>query len=254
MPKCYRNVMNSDKKNMNLVLVNILKNIIGFKMHSTTNSSSYRSEIQAKQVNTLFSSRLQLKKKEFVYTPGQDANGLYKIVSGKVKIGIYSERGRETIWSIFGPGEMFGEQSILGIETHSEFAQSLGKTELSYACKTDVLQFTETNHKFGFDLTRLLAKRLHTTDRRFRSLLFKNSRTRILDFLIELAEKKGRAVGDEIFIRHQMTHQEIAQLTDSSRQTVTTLFNDLRTRKLIHFERSRIMIRDMASLRTVSLS
>ncbi|MCB0557912.1 MAG: winged helix-turn-helix domain-containing protein, partial [Phaeodactylibacter sp.] len=85
-------------------------------------------------------------------------------------------------------------------------------------------------------------------EQRLESLVFKDSRTRIIEFLHELGEKKGQRVGYEMLVRKFMTHQEIANLTATSRQTVTTVLNELRNRNLLTFNRKRLLIRDMDKL------
>jgi CRP/FNR family transcriptional regulator, cyclic AMP receptor protein len=85
-------------------------------------------------------------------------------------------------------------------------------------------------------------------EQRLESLVFKDSRTRIIEFLKQLGEKKGQRVGYETLVRKFMTHQEIANLTATSRQTVTTVLNELRNKNVLTFNRRRLLIRDMGAL------
>ena len=80
------------------------------------------------------------------------------------------------------------------------------------------------------------------------SLIFKDARARIIDFLKETAIKRGRQVGYEHFFKHSLTQQDIANITDTSRQTVTLVLNDLRKSNLIYFNRNSFLIRDMNKL------
>jgi CRP-like cAMP-binding protein len=85
-------------------------------------------------------------------------------------------------------------------------------------------------------------------ERRLESLVFRDSRSRIIEFLVTLAKTKGQRVGYEWVVRQFITHQEIANLTATSRQTVTTTLNDLRYQKLLTFNRSRLLVRDLEKL------
>ena len=85
-------------------------------------------------------------------------------------------------------------------------------------------------------------------ERKIESLVFKDARTRIVDFLREMAEEKGQKVGFEMMIKNHLTHKDIASLTGTSRQTVTTVMNELREKNLINFDRRRILIRDLEKL------
>ena len=85
-------------------------------------------------------------------------------------------------------------------------------------------------------------------ERKIESLVFKDARTRIIDFLRDTALEKGQKVGFEMMIKNHFTHKDIASLTGTSRQTVTTVMNELREKNLINFDRRRILIRDMEKL------
>jgi CRP-like cAMP-binding protein len=86
-------------------------------------------------------------------------------------------------------------------------------------------------------------------ERKMESLIFKDARTRIIDLIIQMAEKRGTKIGDEILLKHDLTHQDIANLTATSRQTVTVTLNELKDQDLIYMERKKILIRDIAKLK-----
>jgi CRP-like cAMP-binding protein len=73
-------------------------------------------------------------------------------------------------------------------------------------------------------------------------------RTRIVEFLKENADSRGRQVGLETMIKHSLTQQDIANLVGASRQTVAAILNELRKSNLIHFNRNTILIRDLDKL------
>jgi len=79
--------------------------------------------------------------------------------------------------------------------------------------------------------------------------VFKDARTRVVEFIKEMGEERGKKVGFETLIKNYLTHQDIANLTGTSRQTVTTIMNKLRDQNLINFDRRRILIRDMDKLK-----
>ncbi len=89
-------------------------------------------------------------------------------------------------------------------------------------------------------------------EKRLESLVFKDSRSRIIEFLVDLNAKKGQRVGYEWVVRKFITHQEIANLTATSRQTVTTVLNELKTKNIITFNRKRLLIRELDQLKSQS--
>lgn len=97
-------------------------------------------------------------------------------------------------------------------------------------------------------LMRTMGSRMLEMENRLQSLVFKDSRTRIIDYLVSLVHKKGQRVGYEMLVRKFLTHQEIANLTATSRQTVTTVLNELRNKDILTFDRKRLLVRDMEAL------
>jgi len=93
--------------------------------------------------------------------------------------------------------------------------------------------------------------KLQRIARNLESLTFKDSSTRVIEFLTGYAEEYGKKIGNEIFIKTTFTHQDIANLTATSRQTVTTVMNNLKDKKIIDFSRNKIIVRNPAELRTI---
>ena len=81
-------------------------------------------------------------------------------------------------------------------------------------------------------------------------MCIRDRRSRILEFLIDLNEKRGQRVGYEWVVRKFITHQEIANLTATSRQTVTTVLNELKAKDILTFDRKRLLIRDLGLLKS----
>ena len=94
----------------------------------------------------------------------------------------------------------------------------------------------------------MIGDRLRRVEDRLESLIFKDARTRIIDFIKDSASKRGRQVGFETLIKHSLTQQDIANLTGTSRQTVTSVLNELKKLNLIYFTRKSILVRDLAKL------
>lgn len=189
-------------------------------------------------------------KGDYVYFNNEPSNSLYFLKKGSVKIATVSSGGRESIIAVLQPGEIFGESALAGTNNREDFAMSIEDDTL--ICEMPVKDLEELMAKHPtvtMKVTRLLGLRLLKLERKLRDLVFKDARTRIVDFIREMAVENGKPVGDEILIKHAFTHQDIANLTASSRQVVTTVLNELREENLINFERKRILVRDMARLK-----
>ena len=175
---------------------------------------------------------------------------MYFISSGRVKIGTDTQGEKSITKAILEPGEIFGEMAMMGESHRRDFAIALEEAhicEISRDAMTSL--FREHNPLYLF-MMNLSGSRAQQMEKRLESLVFKDSRSRIIEFLVDLNERKGSRVGYEWVVRRFITHQEIANLTATSRQTVTTILNELKNKNLITFNRKRLLIRDLEKLQS----
>lgn len=190
------------------------------------------------------------KKDQYIYFTGQPATHIYMIVNGRVRLGHYQDDGKEVINAILTTGEIFGELAIAGEETRSGFAQAMdANTTICPLSLNEMKALMKDNHQLSFKLLKLVGLRLLKLERKLELLVFKDARTRIIEFLKDTAAWKGKKVGFETMIPTRLTHKDIAALTGTSRQTVTTILNELKEKNLITFNRKQILIRDLAGLK-----
>jgi len=185
----------------------------------------------------------------YIFKHNDAAENLYILVEGIVKTGRHSSDEREVIKNILHPISIFGELSLVGQETHMEFAMTMNQR--TSFIKIDARGFKELmckNSELSLNILNLIGGRLQRTERKLESLIFKDARTRIIDFIKDMARQRGRRVGYEMLFKHCLTQQEIANITGTSRQTVTSVLNELRKENLITFNRRTILIRDMSKL------
>lgn len=188
-------------------------------------------------------------KDEYIYFPDEPSTNIYMIASGRIKMGAYQEDGKEMVKAILSKGELFGEMALTGEERRSDFAQALDNdTRVCPMTVEDLKALMRENQDLSFKIFKIIGFRFKRMERRIESLVFKDARTRIVEFLKDMAEERGQKVGFEMMIKNHLTHKDIASLTGTSRQTVTTVMNELRESNVINFDRRRILIRDMARL------
>lgn len=188
-------------------------------------------------------------KNQFIYFPKEPSKILFFLKAGRIKIGSYSEDGKEVIKAILYPGEVFGEMGIVGEESRKDFAVAMDSE--TRMCTLNVSEFKEmmnANSQLSLAVTKNIGEKLRNIERRLESLIFKDARERIIDFMKEMAQKYGKKIGVEVLVKHDLTHQDIANLTATSRQTVTTVLNDLKEKDLIYMERKRFLIRELDKL------
>ena len=197
---------------------------------------------------------LQFKKKELIYTNENNSNSIYFVCQGRVKVGSKSAHSKENIKLMLYEGDMFGEIGLYQESTdnamQTDFAQAMEHNTIIYRISYDnmrsiIRKYPELNDL----LIKQIVKRLKKTEKKLESLVFKDAKLRLLYFIKDLAKEHGKAIGDEILIKHGMTHQEIANITALSRQKVTTLLNELKNENKIYLERKSILVRDINKLK-----
>ena len=184
-----------------------------------------------------------------VYMPGEPSQAVFFLVKGAVKICIHSTDGREIIKSVLHPMAMFGELALVGEKHRQDYCYTMSEDVHVYSLKIqDFQRLMAKNAPLSMKILSLMGNRLRKAEKRLEALIFKDARTRIIDFLKESVRQRGRRVGYEVLLKHSLTQQDIANITGTSRQTVTSVLNDLKKSDLIHFNRRSILIRDLANL------
>ncbi|RED45996.1 Crp/Fnr family transcriptional regulator [Seonamhaeicola aphaedonensis] len=185
------------------------------------------------------------RKKDYIYFEEDSANKVYLIEKGKVKIGYYNEDGTEVIKAILTRGELFGETAIFGESKREEFAQSVDNaTSICPVGVETMHSLMRDNQTFSLKIYKLIGFKLKRLERRLQILLFKDAKTRLIEFLEELCADYGYdcdKTGDQV-IKHPYTQRDIASLIGTSRPTLNILLNELKEENVIEFNRREIRI------------
>lgn len=176
---------------------------------------------------------------ETVYFSNDSADTIYLVASGRVKIVQYTESGEEVVKGVLERGEIFGEMALLGETRRSEIAQIVEEGTTLCPVNINMMQdLMKENQEFTLRIYKMIGVKLKKMERRIENLVFKDVRARLEDFINELATEKGQK-NEKGFLSvgHYFTHKNIANLIGTSRQTVTTLLNELREEGLLEFDR-----------------
>lgn len=185
-----------------------------------------------------------------IYQPGDSSEHIYLLTEGPVKISTHNAEGKEVIKQLIHPEAIFGELALVGESTRNETAASLKQEVTYYTIRiSDFQRILNGNPGLSQRVLHLFGQRMMAAESKLENLIFKDARSRIVGFLHEVVAKRGRRVGYEMLLKHSLTHQDIANITCTSRQTVTLVLNELRKENLIYFNRGRILVRDMDELR-----
>ncbi len=193
------------------------------------------------------------KKNDFIYFEEDNADKVYLINQGKVKIGYITEDGEEVIMAILSKGEIFGEKAILGEEKRKEFAQALDKeTSICPISTTQMIDLLRENKEFSLKIYKFIGFRFKKLERRLQLMLFKDTKTRLKEFIKELGEDFGykNVITGDIIIRQPYTQKEMATLIGTSRPTLNILLNELKDDNYLDFTRKEIILKENKKIRS----
>jgi len=185
------------------------------------------------------------KKNEPIYFEEDSATKIFLITSGKVKIGYTLENGDEIITSILSKGQIFGEKAILGEDKRKEFARATENNTSICVIPIDLaLEMLRGNKEFSVKFYKFIGFKFKKLERRLQIMLFKDAKTRLLEFLIDLSEEYGytNQITGDLVIKHPFTQKEIGTFIGVSRPTMNILLNELQQDQIILFERNQIIM------------
>lgn len=189
------------------------------------------------------------KKNEYIYLQDDDADKVYLLTEGRVKMGSYNDAGKEITKAILTKGEVFGELSLMNDGKRRDFACAMEPTKVCILMADEIRRLMREHSGLNSFFLQLIGSRLLEMENRLESLVFKDSRSRIIELITDLVKKRGQRIGHEHVIRNFITHKDIASLTATSRQTVTAVMNELRSKNIIAFNRKQLLIRDLEQLK-----
>ncbi len=188
-------------------------------------------------------------KNEFIYFNTYSNDRLYFLKKGYVKIGYVNDLGDEVIREVLQAGDVFGQIGLEKYDSEGEFAQAI--KEPASICSFLIKDFEailEKRPDLAISFTKLIGLKFTRLQNRLSNIVFKDVKSRLIDFFIELASKNNIEMLDFITINNFLTHADIASLIGSTRQTVTTLINKLEDEKLLVFGRKEIVIPSLKRL------
>lgn len=178
----------------------------------------------------------KIDKNTLITFPELKGNYIYFLKEGIVKIVNVSDEGNEMIKYLITSGQIFGELALLETqESENDYAVAVNDCVICFMEANIVKMMMEDNPKMAMYVRKLVGLRLKKIERRLESIIFKDAPTRIKEFVQDFAREYGKLREEGLVITNFLTHDDIAKITATSRQTVTLVLNDLRSKGLIEY-------------------
>ncbi len=166
-------------------------------------------------------------KESFIILADEEGDALFLIAKGQVKVSLVSEDGCEVILSLLGPRAVFGELSLLDGKPRSANVVATEDTELMMLRRSDFLQLLHRVPQIAISLLAELAARLRKTDRKIEGLALLDVTSRISETLLQLASEQGSDTPQGVILRSRPTHQQLANMSGTTRETVSRVLKRL---------------------------
>ena len=193
---------------------------------------------------------VQMPKHQIIYSIATKMDYVYIVEKGSVKLGVLAENQKLLTKDIIYENGIFGENIFSSNDETREFAETMMDTKLYKIPVIIFRQLVTQNSLFANTIMNIILTKLQIIEERLQSFVFCKAKERIVDFIYRTGLRKGIKIGiKECLIDHGMSHKEIAYMTDTSRQTVARILNELKKEDYIHYgshKSSKILIRDMA--------
>lgn len=177
-----------------------------------------------------------------IFNQDDEGDSLYIIVKGRVKVVLYGENGREAILTIFGPGDFFGEMSLLDGQPRSANIITLENTTTLALSRSDFTNHLHANPATALRILEEMCIRLRYADDIIGNLALLDVYGRVARILIGLAKKDGEVVDEGVLIRQRPTQQELASMIGTSRETVSRVLSEYQRRGMLSMQGKSVLL------------
>src|SRR5688500_3970816 len=192
---------------------------------------------------------LRKERGEFVYMPGDRADSVYVLRKGRIKLSELPESGKEIAIDIIQPGEMFGEFALIDELVRSNMTQALDDVAILVFNKRDFVKLLKNHSTLALNYIRMVGDRRRRMEKKLSDITSKEVPTRVCELLHELSVN-SLATGEVHHALIPLTHQDVASLIGASRQTTTSVLNDLMRSGCIELGRGWVRIKSLKDIQT----
>jgi CRP-like cAMP-binding protein len=192
------------------------------------------------------------RKKEAIFSEGDDSEWFYIVKKGKVKITKLSQEGKEIILEIISPPDFFGGIAVVRGFPYPANAVAMEDTEVVKISRRNLLSVLDRFPNLMYCLATNIGDRIKGSHEMLKSIALEKVEARIASLLIKLSDKAGEETPDGTAIAMRLTKQDIAEMVGTTVETSIRTMSKLSKAGLITSKGGRIIIRDLQRLRALT--
>lgn len=188
-------------------------------------------------------------KKEIIYSSEDKNEIMFILKKGRVRIFKLSAEGKMMTLAILKDGDIFGAMSLIKGGISKAYAETLDDSYICAIQQEDFHNLIKEMPQIALGLVEKINQRLKEAEDRIEDLVFRDAPGRIASVLLKLAEQFGKDSPQGLKISFKITHQELADMVGTTRETATVILNELKEDKVLKIEDKYITVIDENALR-----
>ena len=204
-------------------------------------------EEELKEIRTI-ATAMQVAKGEILFSDCEESNGLYVVLSGKVKLYKVSREGKEQIIHVISPPDTFAEASVFLKGSHPFYAETLSDCQLLFLPKRDLLRLIRKNSRLSANMAVTLSHYVKGFASLIEDLSLREVPSRIARYLLDLSVKQSKEEKSSEDIEFDLSRSQLASRLGTIRETLSKSLAKMKAKGIIDVKRNRILILDRESL------
>jgi CRP/FNR family transcriptional regulator, cyclic AMP receptor protein len=194
----------------------------------------------------------EIRRRQVIYLPGDPGSAVYVVNGGRVKVSKVTRDGKELTLAYRQPGEVFGEACLIDGSPREEMAEAMENAIVTEIEREQFEKLLMTQASLGYKMTKILAQRRREMETKIENLVFKDVNSKLAELLLRLATEYGVDDSRGTLVQLKITHQEMANLIGSTRETVSLTLAQFKRKGLIQTEGRKVIIADREGLRALA--
>jgi CRP/FNR family transcriptional regulator, cyclic AMP receptor protein len=190
--------------------------------------------------------------RQVIYLPGDRAYGVHFLASGRVKISKVTRDGKELTLAYRTAGDFFGESCLLEGGPREEMAEAMEASMTVEVERTLMDRLLSTSAPVSFQLSRAMISRRRELESKVEQLIFKDVGSKLAELLLKLGSEHGIENKRGLVLGVKITHQEMANLIGSTRETVSLTLSQFKRKGYIETEGRKVILADREGLRALA--
>lgn len=193
----------------------------------------------------------EVRRRDVVYLPGDPGKSLFFVNGGRIKVSKVTRDGKALTLAYCGPCDIFGETCLVDGGPRSEMAEAVENAMLTEIERSDFDRLLSANAVLGAQMTKVMVMRRRDLENKVEALVFRDVTSKLAELLVKLAGEYGVDDARGTLVALKITHQELANLIGSTRETVSLTLSTFKRKRYIVTEGRKVIVSDSDGLRAL---